>query len=53
VRFLVFFSCFAGKNAFLDGLLVVFTVVRPLVWVLDPPLFTDSSGYPSCVYIFI
>jgi len=25
------FSCFAGKNAFLDGFLVVFTVVRPLV----------------------
>jgi len=35
VRFFMFFSCFAGKNAFLDGFLVVFTVVRPLVWLLD------------------
>jgi len=35
VRFLVFFSCFAGKNAFLDGFLDVFTVVQPLVWLLD------------------
>jgi len=42
VRFLVFFSCFAGKNAFLDGFLVVFTVVRPLVWLLDPPLFLQA-----------
>jgi len=32
------FSCFAGENAFLDGFLVVFTVVRPLVWLLDPVL---------------
>jgi len=33
VRFLVFFSCFARKNAFLDGFLVIFTVVWPLVWL--------------------
>jgi len=39
VRFLVFFSCFAGKNAFLDSFLVVFTVVWPLVWLLDPPVY--------------
>jgi len=32
------FSCLAGENAFLDGFLVVFTVVLPLVWLLDPPL---------------
>jgi len=47
------FSCFAGENEFLDGFLVVFTVVRPLVWLLDPPFFTGSSGHPSCIYIFI
>jgi len=50
VLFLVFFTRFAGKNAFLDGFLVVFTVVQPLVWLLDPPFFTGSSGHPSHVY---
>jgi hypothetical protein len=49
--FLVFFTCFAGKNAFLDGFLVVFTVVWPLVWLFDPPFLTGSSGHPSCIYI--
>ncbi len=35
----VFFSRFAGENAFSDGFLVVTTVVRPLVRLLDPPFF--------------
>ena len=51
VRFLVFSSCSAGENAFLDGFLVVFNVVPPLVWLLDPPLVTCTSGHPSCTYI--
>ena len=33
------FSCFAGENAFFDGFLVVFTVVQPLLCLLDPSLF--------------
>jgi hypothetical protein len=41
------------ENACLDGFLVVFTVVRPLVWLLDPPFFTSDTGNPSCIYIFI
>jgi len=40
VRFLMFFTCFVGKNAFLDGFLVVFTVVQSLVWLLDAPFST-------------
>jgi len=48
----VFFSI-CWENAFLDGFLVVFTVVQPLVWLLaPPPFFTDSSGHSSCKYIF-
>jgi len=34
----VFLFCWA--NAFLDGFLVVFTVVWPLLWLLDPPFLT-------------
>ena len=41
------FSCLAGKNAFLDGFHVVFTVVRPFVWLLYPPFCTGTSGHPS------
>ena len=52
VCFLVFFSCFAGKNAFLDGFLVVFTVVQRLAWLLDPPLFYWLFRAPI-MYIYI
>ena len=45
------FSCFSGNNAFLDGFLLVFTVVRPLVWLLDPLFYTGSSGHPPYTHI--
>jgi hypothetical protein len=42
------FSCvlcaLPGKIVFLDDFLVVFTVVRPLVWLLDPPLLQALQG---------
>jgi len=47
----VFFS-FRWENAFLDGFLVVFTVVRPLVWLLDPPFF-NRLFRAHIMYIFI
>ncbi len=50
VHFLVFFSCFAGEKMFLDGFLVVFTVVRPLVWLLDPP-FCQACQDTHHVYV--
>jgi len=48
------FFCFAGKNAFLDGFLVLFTVVRALVWLLDPPLFYRLFRAPIMyIYFYI
>jgi hypothetical protein len=43
------FSRFAGKNAFLDGFLVVFTVVR----LLDPPPFLQALQGTHHVYYYI
>jgi len=40
----VFFLVLLGKNEFLDGFLVVFTVVRPLVWLLEPPFLQALQG---------
>jgi hypothetical protein len=37
------FSRFAEKKVLLDGYLFIFTVVWPLVGLLDPPFFTGSS----------
>ena len=39
----MFFSRFAGKNAFLVGFLSGFTVVWPLVRLVDPPFFAGFS----------
>jgi hypothetical protein len=45
------FFLFCLEKCVFGWFLVVFTVVWPLVSLLDPPFFTGSSGHPSCVYI--
>jgi len=40
----VFYSRFAGENVFLDGFLVVFTVVRPRVAFSPPPFLQALQG---------
>jgi hypothetical protein len=47
------FSCFAGKNEFLDVFLLVFTVVRPLLWLLDPPHIYRLFRAPIMYIYFI